>query len=142
MKMKLLMVDDERDFIGMLSQRLETRGFEVTTALSGAEAVDLVREQEFDVVVLDVLMPGKDGISTLKEIKALKPLIQVIMLTGHATVGTAIQGMKQGAFDYLMKPTDVTDLVGKITEAYEVKSAQEERIRKAEIEGILKRKSW
>lgn len=142
MKMKLLMVDDERDFIGMLSQRLETRGFEVTTALSGAEAVDLVREQEFDVVVLDVLMPGKDGISTLKEIKALKPLIQVIMLTGHATVETAIQGMKQGAFDYLMKPTDVTDLVGKITEAYEVKSAQEERIRKAEIEGILKRKSW
>lgn len=142
MKIKVLLVDDEKDFIGMLSQRLETRGFDVTTALSGGEAVELVREREFDVVVLDVLMPGKDGISTLKEIKDLKPLIHVIMLTGHATVETAIQGMKRGAFDYLMKPTDMKDLVEKITKAYELKAEHEERIRKAEIEGILKRKGW
>jgi len=142
MKIRLLLVDDEKDFIGMLSQRLETRGLDVMTALNGGEAVDLIREREFDVVVLDVLMPGKDGISTLKEIKELKPLVQVIMLTGHATVETAIEGMKRGAYDYLMKPTEMKDLVEKITKANELKAAHEERIRKAEIEGILKRRGW
>ncbi len=142
MKIRLLLVDDEKDFIGMLSQRLETRGLDVTTASNGGEAVDLIREREFDVIVLDVLMPGKDGISTLKEIKELKPLVQVIMLTGHATVETAIEGMKRGAYDYLMKPTEMKDLVEKITKANELKAAHEERIRKAEIEGILKRRGW
>jgi len=142
MKTRLLLVDDEKEFIGMLSQRLEARGFEVTTALSGEQALERVGEQDVDVVILDVAMPGKDGMSTLKEIKALKPLISVIMLTGHATVETAIEGMKRGAFDYLMKPTDMRDLVEKITRAAELKTAHEERIRKAEIEGILKRKGW
>ena len=142
MKIRILLVDDEKDFIGMLSQRLESRGFEVATALSGEGAIDLIREREFDVVVLDVLMPGKDGIETLKEIKGIEPLLHVIMLTGNATVETAIEGMKQGAYDYLMKPTDMKDLVEKITRAYELKAAHQERIRKAEIEGILKRKGW
>jgi len=142
MKIRVLLVDDEKDFIEMLAQRLEARGFEVTTALSGEAALNVFTERELDVVVLDVLMPGKDGIETLKEIKKIKPLLHVIMLTGNATVETAIEGMKQGAYDYLMKPTDMQDLVEKITRAYELKSAHEERIRKAEIEGILKRKGW
>ena len=142
MKIRVLLVDDEKDFIEMLAQRLETRGFEVTTASSGEAALGALKEGEFDVVVLDVLMPGKDGIETLKEIKEIRPLLHVIMLTGNATVETAIEGMKQGAYDYLMKPTDMKDLVEKITNAYELKSAHEERIRKAEIEGILKRKGW
>ncbi|MGD9244859.1 MAG: response regulator, partial [Desulfobacterales bacterium] len=111
MQVKVLLVDDEKDFVETLAQRLEVRDFDVKTALDGDEALGLIREFEFDVVVLDVLMPGKDGIQTLREIKDLKPLITVIMLTGNATVDTAIEGMRLGAYDYLMKPTETEVLV-------------------------------
>jgi two-component system response regulator CpxR len=142
MKIRVLLVDDERDFAETLAQRLEIRDFAVTTAFGGDEALGLIKEREFDVVVLDVLMPGKDGIETLNEIKGLKPLIYVIMLTGNATVETAIEGMKLGAYDYLMKPTQTEDLVEKITKAFNLKSEHEDRIRKAEINGIVKRRGW
>lgn len=142
MKVRVLLVDDEKDFIETLAQRLEVRGFDVQTALDGDEALSLIKAHEFDVVVLDVLMPGKDGVEVLKEIKQSKPLLQVIMLTGHATVETAIEGMKLGAYDYLMKPTETEDLVEKITQAQKLKAEHEERIRKAEINGIIKRRGW
>ncbi|MFC1896829.1 sigma-54-dependent transcriptional regulator [Thermodesulfobacteriota bacterium] len=142
MTIKVLLVDDEKDFIESLSQRLELRGFEVKTALSGDDALDLVQENDFDVVVLDVMMPEKDGIETLEEITKIKPLLQVIMLSGHATVNSAIEGMKLGAYDYLMKPTETEDLVDKISNAYALKSEHQERIRKAEIDNIIKRRGW
>ncbi|MBW2199618.1 MAG: response regulator [Deltaproteobacteria bacterium] len=142
MKIRVLLVDDERDFVETLAQRLEVRDFAVTTAFGGDEALDLIKEREFDVVVLDVLMPGKNGIETLNEIKELKPLTPVIMLTGNTTVETAIEGMKLGAYDYLMKPTETEDLVEKITKAFNLKSEHEDRIRKAEINGIVKRRGW
>lgn len=87
-------------------------------------------------------MPGKDGIETLREIKNLKPLLHVIMLTGNATVETAIEGMKLGAYDFLLKPTETEDLVEKITKAYKLKSEHDERIRNAEINNIVKRRGW
>ena len=139
---KLLLVDDEEEFVTTLAERLEIRDLDVTTLLSGEEAADLVEEQDFDVVVLDVLMPGKDGIETLREIKSVKPLTEVIMLTGHATVETAIEGMKLGAFDYLIKPVDLKDLVEKIGRAHRRKEEQEERIRQAEIDHIIKTRGW
>ena len=139
---RVLLVDDEKDFVETLAERLEVRGFDVRTCFSGDEAIDLVQKNEFDFVVLDVLMPGKDGIETLKEIRNLRPLLQVIMLTGNATVETAIIGMKLGAFDYLMKPTETAELVEKINSAHKLKTEHEERIRKAEINGIIKRKGW
>lgn len=142
MKIKVLLVDDEKEFIQTLAERLEVRDFSVQTAFDGDEALSKIKEQDFDVVVLDVLMPGKDGIETLREIKSLKPLVNVIMLTGHATVETAIEGMKAGAYDYLMKPTDTNDLVGKITKAYDIKAEHEERIRKAEINKIIEKRGW
>ena len=142
MKIRILLVDDEKDFVDTLSQRLVMRKFDVTTSLSGDEAVKLIKKTEYDVVVLDVQMPGKSGIETLKEIKAARPLISVIMLTGHATVESAIQGMKIGAYDFLMKPTETDDLVDKINNAYNLKSEHEERIRQAEIKGILKKRGW
>ncbi len=142
MQIKVLLVDDEKDFVETLAQRLEVRDFDVKTALDGDEALGLIRESEFDVVVLDVLMPGKDGIQTLREIKDLKPLVNVIMLTGNATVDTAIEGMKLGAYDYLMKPTETESLVEKIMSAHKIKAEHEERIRKAEINGLLKRRGW
>lgn len=142
MKIRVLLVDDEKDFVDTLSQRLIMRKFDVTTSLSGDEAVKLIKKIEYDVVVLDVQMPGKSGIETLKEIKAARPLISVIMLTGHATVEAAIQGMKIGAYDFLIKPTETDDLVDKINNAYNLKSEHEERIRQAEIKGILKKRGW
>ncbi len=142
MKIRVLLVDDERDFVETLAERLEVRGFDVKTSFSGDECLELARLHEFDVVVLDVLMPGKDGIETLKEIKTLKPLIHVIMLTGNATVETAIEGMKLGAYDYLMKPTDTEDLVEKIKKAHNLKTEHETRIRQAEIKNIIKRRGW
>lgn len=142
MNIKVLLVDDEPDFVESLSQRLQVRKFDVKTSLSGDAAIALVQNEDFDVIVLDVLMPGKDGIETLKEIKSIKPLVHVIMLTGNATVETAIEGMKIGAYDYLMKPAEMEDLVEKIHRAHRLKAEHEERIRKAEIKNIIKRRGW
>ena len=142
MKPRILLVDDEEKFVEMLAQRLEARGLEVGTAFSGDEALARLKEKDFDVIILDVLMPGKDGVDTLREIKQLKPLTEVIMLTGHATVETAINGMKLGAHDFLMKPTETKDLVDKITNAYRRKTEQEERIRQAEVDRIAKSRGW
>ena len=129
---RVLLVDDEKDFVEVLAERLQNRGFDVRQAFNGEDAIDLLNQQDADVVILDVLMPGKDGVQTLSEIKQLKPLTEVIMLTGYGTIETAIQGMKFGAYDYLMKPTETEDLVVKINKAYKLKSEHEERIRQAE----------
>lgn len=142
MKIKVLLVDDEKEFTDVLAERLETRDFEVAKAFSGDEALALLKGQNIDVVVLDVLMPGKDGLATLQEMKQMKPIVEVIMLTGHATVETAVEGMKIGAFDYLMKPTETKDLVEKLVKAYKRKSEQEERIRNAEIQKIMSTRGW
>jgi DNA-binding NtrC family response regulator len=142
MKIRVLLVDDEKDFIDVLAERLEARDFTTSKAYSGDEAMEKVREKEVDVVLLDVQMPGKDGVTVLREIKAFNPLVEVIMLTGHSTVESAVEGMKIGAFDYLLKPTETKELVEKIVLAYKRKSDQENRIRQAEIERILSRKGW
>ena len=142
MKIRVLLVDDEKDFVDVLAERLESRDFAVTTAYNGDEAVDKISEKEIDVIVLDVLMPGKDGVATLRELKQLKPIVEVIMLTGHATVESAVEGLKIGAYDYLMKPTETKDLVEKIVKAYKRKADQESRIQQAEIERIMLRRGW
>ena len=142
MKIKVLLVDDEKDFVETLDERLQIRDFNVTTAFSGDEAIKLVEENDYDVIVLDVQRPGKSGIETLKEIKNMENISQVIMLTGHATVKTAIEGMKNGAYDYLMKPTDTDELTEMINKAYQLVSEQRDRIRQAEINNILKKRGW
>jgi two-component system response regulator CpxR len=142
MKIRVLLVDDEKDFIDVLAERLEARDFTASKAYSGDEAMGLIREKDVDVVLLDVQMPGKDGVTVLKEIKAFNPLVEVIMLTGHSTVESAVEGMKIGAYDYLLKPMETKDLVEKIALAYKRKSDHENRIRQAEIERILSRKGW
>jgi DNA-binding NtrC family response regulator len=133
-EIKVLLVDDEEDFVETLGERLANRGFKVRTAVSGNEALDKLSEEPSDVVLLDVLMPGMDGLQTLRKIKTLNPLIEVMMLTGHGALDTAIQGMKLGAYDYLKKPTDTADLVEKISRAFARKSEQEQRIRRAETD--------
>jgi two-component system response regulator CpxR len=142
MKIRVLLVDDEKEFVDALAERLEIRDFEITKAFDGDEALDRIANVELDVVILDVLMPGKDGLATLREIKKAKPLVEVIMLTGNATVPSAIEGLQSGAYDYLMKPTETKDLIVKIVAAYKRKAEQEERIRKAQIDNIMARRGW
>ncbi len=139
---RVLVVDDEVDFVEMLSLRLEESGERVYQAFDGKACLDVLerRKDAIDVVILDIKMPGMDGIDVLKEIKTKYPLVEVIMLTGHGTAETAVAGMKIGAYDYLLKPADFEDLLEKLDGARKRKEAQEERIREAEAK-LLVRKS-
>ena len=139
MKTMLLLVDDEESFVDILAERLRNRDFDVTTALNGEDALQKIKEHNVDVAIVDVMMPGLSGIETLREIKRLKPLVEVLMLTGHATVETAIEGMKLGAYDYLMKPCDMDQLLAKIGEAKDKKNKHEEKIREAKIKELSSR---
>ncbi len=141
MIMKVLLVDDEAPFVEALAKRLDKRGVTVTAAFSGPEALQKLQEDSrVDVVVLDVKMPGMDGLDTLKAIKSSYPLIEVVMLTGHATVESAIEGMKLGALDYLMKPCEMDILLTKLQEAKNKKSKQEEKIAEARAMNIALRR--
>lgn len=124
----VLLVDDEEEFLETLVKRMKKRNVNATGVKSGEEALELLDQHPVDVVVLDVRMPGMDGIEALKEIKRRHPLIEVIMLTGHASVEVAVQGMELGAFDYLMKPIDIDELLYKLEDAYKNKLIQEEKL--------------
>ncbi|MFH1350011.1 MAG: response regulator [Pseudomonadota bacterium] len=137
-QMKMMLVDDEERFLSTTKKLLEKKGYDVLTATSGAEALEKVRAQNIHVVILDVKMPGMDGIDTLKEIKRLYPLVEVIMLTGHATVESAVEGLKSGATDYLVKPTEVAELILKAEEAFEKRKRLEDKIRVAQTRTFMK----
>ena len=125
----VLLVDDEVAFVETFAERLELRNFEISKAFSGPEALQVLEENKnVEVVILDVKMPGMDGIETLADIKRKHPLVEVMMLSGHADVASAIEGMKQGAFDYLMKPVDMDQIIAKVTEAAAKKRQHEEKI--------------
>ncbi len=116
-RFNVLVVDDEADFLTILSKRLAKRGVSVFEARNGADALEMIGAELIDVVVLDVRMPGLDGIETLKAIKRIDSAIEVVMLTGHANVEAAVQGMELGAFDYLMKPMNIDELMFKLQDA-------------------------
>lgn len=138
----VLLVDDEVAFVETMTKRLAKRDLSISSAFTGREALDeLERKKSIEVVILDVLMPGIDGIVTLGEIKKRHPLVEVIMLTGHATVETAIEGMKRGAFDYLMKPCDIDQLLLKVKEAASRKRQQENKILEARMKEITSRRA-
>ncbi|SKA96449.1 Response regulator receiver domain-containing protein [Paucidesulfovibrio gracilis DSM 16080] len=126
---RLLLVDDEAEFLRTLSKRLHRRGLTAELAHSGESALENLRQHPADVVVLDVKMPGMSGIETLRTLKREHPLTEVILLTGHADLDAAVQGMELGAFDYLMKPMDIDELLFKIQDAYTRKDLHERKIR-------------
>ncbi|AGW14759.1 response regulator [Megalodesulfovibrio gigas] len=119
---RVLLVDDEQDFLDLMQKRMAKRKIDLHVASSGQEALDLIRNSFFNVVILDVKMPGMDGIETLRQLRILSPDTQVIMLTGHADVETAVKGMELGAFDYMMKPMSFDYLLMKIQEANSMRS--------------------
>ena len=138
----VLLVDDEEQFLDLLSQRLEARGFKVDSVAGGEEALEKVQSDDFDAIVLDLAMPGIDGIETLKRIKESKPELQIIMLTGHATIKSGIEAMKLGAEDYLEKPVDLNELLQKIGTAKSKKALLVEKNRQEDVKKIIKSKGW
>ena len=138
MKPLVLLVDDEVPFVETMTKRLKKRDLLVNSAYSGQEALDILdKHRNTDVVILDVKMPGMDGIETLEKIKKSYPLTEVVMLTGHATVESAIEGMKKGAYDYLMKPCDIDQLMQKVEEATQKKTVHEDKIREAKVKEAM-----
>lgn len=137
----VLLVDDEVDFVKTFSERLVLRDLDILKAFSGEKALQVLEQNKnVEVVILDVKMPGMDGIEVLAEIRKRFPLVEVIMLTGHSDVKSAIDGMKQGAFDYLKKPCDMDQIIAKVTEAAKKKRQHEEKIIQARIKGITSRR--
>lgn len=129
--MRFLLVDDEAQFVETIAERLRARGFIAACAFTGADALDRLQQADTtDVVVLDVNMPGLGGIEILKAIKARHPLTEVIMLTGHASIDSAIEALKFGAFDYLTKPCGLDDIISKAEQAVERKKGREAKILK------------
>ena len=142
MEAKVLLVDDEQDFLETLSSRLEMRGLKVSAVTSGEQAIAEAREQEYDAIVVDLSMPGIDGLETLKRIKADNPNAEIIMLTGHGSVASGVEAMKLGAGDFLQKPVELSELMSKIGEAKGKRMLVLQKHSQEELRKILKTKSW
>lgn len=139
---KILLIDDEEAFLSVIKRRLEKRGFLTLEALSGPEGIQVLQDNlDVDVVILDVKMPGMDGIQALKEIKRQFPLLEVIMLTAHGTMESAVEGMNLGAFDYLMKPYEMPDMSDKIERATKKKREFQQKIMEAEARELGQNRS-
>jgi DNA-binding NtrC family response regulator len=134
-EMRIMLVDDEEGFLITTKKLLQRKGIQVTTAMSGSEALEKLMQETIHVVVLDVKMPGMDGVTALKAIKSRFPLVEVIMFTGHASVDSAVNGLMSGATDYLTKPLDIEELIAKVEEAFARGRYQEEKIRGEQSKG-------
>lgn len=130
---RVLVVDDELDFLETLVKRLQRRKVDARGISSGVEALRLVEQEHFDVVILDIRMPGMDGIETLREMKRKRPLMEVILLTGHASVESGMQGMQLGAFDYVMKPAEFEEILEKVRQAFERKQLHEQKVKDTNV---------
>jgi len=122
-QLKILIVDDEQELLFAMAQRLELRGFDVEAATSGTDALRLIEDDGFSVLILDVKMPGVGGLELMAQIRDRNPDIPVILFTGHSSVADAEKGMRAGAFDYLIKPIDIDALIQRIGDAVEGKES-------------------
>jgi DNA-binding NtrC family response regulator len=123
----ILLVDDEAEFVENLAERLRLRGFITQIAQDGPRALERISSQQFHGVVLDVMMPGMDGLETLKQIKKIDGSVEVILLTGHARTESALEGIRAGAFDYLIKPVDIDELTFRLQDACEKRALMVEK---------------
>ncbi len=139
---KVLLVDDEKEFLDSLAERMKTRGMDVSTATSAPDALKKTEGESYDAVVLDLMMPGMDGLEMLKVLKKKRPEIQVILLSGHATVDKGIEAMKLGALDFLEKPADLETLAKKIKEAQAKKMILVDKQTEAKVKEIIQGKAW
>jgi DNA-binding NtrC family response regulator len=135
-------VDDEREFLENVSERLRNRDIDVDTALNGEEALDKIKDNIYDAIVMDLMMPGLDGLETLKQALQRKPDLQIILLTAQATVKKGVEAMRQGAFDFLEKPADLNLLVEKVKQGKARRMELDEKAREQEVKDLLKRIGW
>jgi len=138
----VLLVDDEVEFVQTLAERMRARGLDVEYVTNGQDAIESARAKTYDAVVLDVAMPGMNGIETLKILLQDHPDLQIMLLTGQATIGDAVEATKLGAVDVLAKPTDIETLVEKIREARKARLSLEEKHALDEIDRIMSTKGW
>ena len=141
-KERILLVDDEHDFVELLSHRIQARGTQVDTAASGREAIQKVEQGGYDAVILDLAMPEMDGIETLRRLLEKNPDLQVILLTGHASLEKGIEAMKFGAMDFLEKPARIQELMEKIEQAKAKRMLVVERKMEEKLKDILTSKGW
>jgi len=139
---KVLLVDDEKDFLETMAERMRVRDMDVTTTTSPTEALKKAEEETFDAIILDLMMPEMDGLETLKKLKKKNPDLQIILLTGHATVQKGIEAMKLGAADLLEKPADLKVLTEKIKDAHAKKIILVQKKTEEKIKHILAEKGW
>lgn len=139
---KVLLVDDEEDFLDSLAERMRSRGMNVETSLSAKEALKKAEAESFDAIVLDLMMPEMDGLEVLKALKEKRPELQIILLTGHATVEKGIEAMKLGATDFLEKPADLKSLTEKIQKAQAKKMILVEKQTEEKIKKIMSERAW
>jgi DNA-binding NtrC family response regulator len=142
MSEKVLLVDDEQEFLDSLAERMRGRGMDVTTATSAVDALKKVQNESFDAVILDLLMPQMDGMEAMEALKKKNPDIQVILLTGHATVEKGVEAMKLGATDFLEKPASLEVLTEKIKKAHVKRMILVEKQTEEKIKEILQGKAW
>ena len=142
MSEKILLVDDEKEFLEVMSERMANRGMEVTTALSAKEAIEKVKSESFDAIVLDLLMPEMDGLEAIEALKKINPDLQIIFLTGNATVEKGIEAMKLGAMDLMEKPADLNSLTERIKKAKSRKMILVEKHTEEKIKQIMGSKAW
>jgi len=139
MSEKVLLVDDEKEFLEIMSERMKARDIEVTTATSAQQALEIIEKESFDAIILDFQMPGMDGMDALKAIKAKKPELQIILLTGYATVEKGVEAMKIGATDFVEKPADLEVLAEKIKNAKAEKMLIVEKQTEDKVKNIIKK---
>jgi DNA-binding NtrC family response regulator len=142
MGIKILLVDDEKDFTEVLSERMEARGFKVEIADSGPVAINKVKDKSYDAIILDLAMPQMNGIDVLKILLKENPNLQIIFLTGHATLEKGIEAVKLGAVDFMEKPVDIDTLIEKVNEAKSKRDLLSEKESEKNINEILKKKGW
>jgi DNA-binding NtrC family response regulator len=139
---RVLLVDDEESFVETLAKRLNARGLSVETSSSGEDAVARAERRAFDVIVLDLAMPGMDGIETLKRLRKADPDLQIILLTGHGSIEKAVEATKLGAMDFLQKPTSLSDLLELIREAGVRRAVLVEKRASEQVDDVIGKKGW
>ena len=141
-KERVLLVDDEKEFVRALAKRLGARGLNVEIAGDGESAVEKVKTSDFDVIVLDLAMPGIDGLETLKRLREVNPDLQIVLLTGHGSIKSGVEAMKEGAVDFLEKPAEFSELMTKIQEASAKRMILIEKRREEQVRDILRDRGW
>lgn len=139
---RVLLVDDEVSFVEALGKRLNARGLRVETSNSGEDAIDKAKRHAFDVIVLDLAMPGMDGIETLKRLREIDADLQIILLTGHGSIEKAVEATKLGAMDFLQKPARLQDLLELIREAGVRRAVLVEKRAAEQVDDVISKKGW